>query len=315
MLKSSPDWLIVQGMRRLPLVMIWLFISASVNAQQPRSQNPSPMQETARTHGRVQEKPWKGLHLILTEPLTKPVDLFLAKERRRGRLHLLVHFHGAAFVLQNALLDMGNDWAGINVQLGSGSRVYEEPFSDPARFRALIAAGQTALGRQLGVEVRFDRIVLSGFSAGYGAVEAILTDPGNYNQVDAVLLLDGIHASYVPEGRVLSEGGKIREEDMRVFTALARDAARPDTRKRFVMTHSEIFPGTFVSTTEATDYVLQKLPLRRVPVLRWGPRGMQQISEARRGHFQVLGFAGNTAPDHIDHIHALGHFLKLLLEM
>ncbi len=281
--------------------------------QQPAAQNPSPMKETARAHRRVQEKAWPGLHLTLGEPFAKPVDLFAAKKRRM-RFHLIVHFHGAAYILQDALLRTGSDWVGINVNLGSGSRVYGEPFADPARFLALIAAGQAALGKELGTEVTFDRIVLSGFSAGYGSVKAILDDPDNYSRVDAVLLLDGIHASYVPEGRVLSQGGSIREEDLRTFTALARDAARPESRKKFLLTHSEIFPGTFVSTTEATDYLLQTLQVRRTPVLRWGPLGMQQISEGRRGHFQVLGFAGNTAPDHIDHFHALADFLKLLLK-
>ncbi len=299
--------------RFLALFVITFLAAPPAAAQQRSGQNPSPMKETARAHRRVQEKAWPGLHLILAEPLSKPVDLFAGK-KRRARFHLLVHFHGAAYILQDALVRTGSDWVGINVNLGSGSRVYGEPFADPARFRALIATGQAALGKELAADVTFDRIVLSGFSAGYGAVKAILDDPDNYNRVAAVLLLDGIHASYVPEGRVLAEGGSIREEDLRIFAALARDAARSESRKKFLLTHSEIFPGTFVSTTEATDYLLQTLQIKRTPVLRWGPLGMQQISEAQRGHFQVHGFAGNTAPDHIDHFHALRDFLKLLLQ-
>ena len=49
------------------------------------------------------------------------------------------------------------------------------------------------------------------------------------------------------------------------------------------------------STTETTDYLVETLGLHRKPVLRWGPHGMQQLSEARKGHFAVLGFAGNSA--------------------
>ena len=37
---------------------------------------------------------------------------------------------------------------------------------------------------------------------------------------------------------------------------------------------------------------------------------MQQLSEARRGGFDVLGFAGNSAPDHVDHLYALGEWLR-----
>ena len=43
--------------------------------------------------------------------------------------------------------------------------------------------------------------------------------------------------------------------------------------------------------------------------LKRAPLGMQQLSEARRGGFRLLGFAGNSAPDHVDHLYALGAWL------
>ena len=73
-----------------------------------------------------------------------------------------------------------------------------------------------------------------------------------------------------------------------------------------------MFPGTFVSTTEATDYLMGQLGMVRTPVLEWGPLGMQLLSRARRGPFEVLGFAGNSAQDHVDHLHSLFYFLDLL---
>jgi hypothetical protein len=33
---------------------------------------------------------------------------------------------------------------------------------------------------------------------------------------------------------------------------------------------------------------------------------MQQLSASGRGGLQVIGFAGNSAPDHLDHLYALG---------
>ena len=41
---------------------------------------------------------------------------------------------------------------------------------------------------------------------------------------------------------------------------------------------------------------------------------MQQLSETRKGSFVVLGYAGNSAPDHIDQFHAIGAFLVTLFE-
>ena len=95
---------------------------------------------------------------------------------------------------------------------------------------------------------------------------------------------------------------------MESWLLLARAAMRGE--KRFVVTHSEIFPGTFASTTETADWLLRELGVRRTPVLRWGPRGMQQLSEVRSGGFALLGFAGNSAPDHVDHLHALPELLS-----
>jgi hypothetical protein len=41
---------------------------------------------------------------------------------------------------------------------------------------------------------------------------------------------------------------------------------------------------------------------------------MQQLSEVRAGQFELLGFAGNSAPDHIDQLHAMPELLKRLLK-
>ena len=95
------------------------------------------------------------------------------------------------------------------------------------------------------------------------------------------------------------------------FLTLARQAERGALR--FVMTHSEVFPGTFASTTECADWLLERLALRRTPVLEWGPMGMQLLSRTRSGGFEVLGFAGNSAPDHLDHLHGMAGFLPSLL--
>jgi len=40
---------------------------------------------------------------------------------------------------------------------------------------------------------------------------------------------------------------------------------------------------------------------------------MQQLSEIRKGRFELLGFAGNSAPDHVDHLHAMPELLARVL--
>lgn len=79
-----------------------------------------------------------------------------------------------------------------------------------------------------------------------------------------------------------------------------------------IVTHSEIFPGTFASTTETAGYLLSVLHLARRPLLRWGPMRTQQLNAARAGGFLLIGHVGNSAPDHVDQLHSLPEYLEWL---
>ena len=95
---------------------------------------------------------------------------------------------------------------------------------------------------------------------------------------------------------------------------LRRWSRLSNSRKNFLFTHSEIFPGTYASTTESADYLIAKIGIKNEAVLKWGPLGMQQLGDARLNNCRIMGFAGNTAPDHIDHLHALYYFLNILMK-
>jgi hypothetical protein len=83
-------------------------------------------------------------------------------------------------------------------------------------------------------------------------------------------------------------------------------------KKRLIITHSEIFPGTYASTTETADALLRQWDLTPHPVVRWGPMGTQMLSETKSGRLLVVGFAGNSAPDHVDQLHSLPEYLRWL---
>ncbi len=290
------------------------FLLAQPNdAPQPAAQNPSPMVEKTRAHERIPQQNHPGLEFKISDILPKAVEVFIPQKRCQAKaFDLLLHFHGAGFIVQQAATKHRNALVAATVNLGGGSGVYNNAFEDSTKFSALIAALQDSLEKKLARPVTLRKIILSGFSAGYGAIRRIISTPQNFAAGEAILLLDGIHASYVPERRVLAEGGQIDSSGVAAFIQFAAEAARKNSNKKFLITHSEIFPGTFVSTTEATDFILQTLGITRRAVLKWGPLGMQQLSLAQQHHFAVLGFAGNTAPDHVDHLHALDYFLKML---
>ena len=291
-------------MRSLLFIFGILATTASILAQ-PARQDPSPMTDSTRPHPRIAKIEVAGKRVALQS--LKGATLFTsAKFKSRASVPLIIHFHGAPWLVERHIAVETPRAALITVQLGAGSSAYGRPFADAGLFPKLIDEAR----KELGDVKSWSSITLTGFSAGYGAIRAILRQPENYTKITNVLLLDGIHASYEPEGKVLADGGVIAPADLDSFVEFAKDAVAG--KKTFVLTHSEIFPGTFVSTTECTEYLLRQINIKRVPKLREGPMGMQQLSAIRREQFFVFGYAGNSAPDHVDFLHAMPFWFKFL---
>ncbi len=227
--------------------------------------------------------------------------LFLPKALPlKGAVPLLIHFHGGDWLAEVAAARQG--MAVLTVQLGSGSAVYGKPFADPKRFGELLREIETKANLRVGA------VTLSGWSAGYGAVRAILKTPDGFARVQGVVLLDGMHAGYADKDKK-----QVVAEHVEVFVKFAKEAAAG--KKRMLISHSEIVPGAYASTTETADYLLAQLELPRQASRHVGPVRMQQRSEARRGRLLVLGFVGDAAPDHVDHLYALPDYLKTLAQL
>ncbi len=214
---------------------------------------------------------------------------------------ILFFFHGGTWLPEVAA--SRNIVAVATVQAGSGSTAYARLFDDASRFPALLKEAESQAG------IHFGRDMLGEWSAGCGAIRQILKAPDSYARMDGALMIDGIHSDYVDgtPGRLES---KIGGENLQIWPLLARDAMAG--RKSSMVTHSKVFPGTFVSTTETTDYLLKQLRLARRAVLKWGPMGPQQLSEARAGQFLLAGYAGNLGAPSCRPIAQSAVFLKWL---
>jgi hypothetical protein len=286
---------------------------ATPPASQPAMpQQASPMVETTRAHERLSPGILSGDTLSFMGPGGRPVALHVPRAAwHADSLRLVVHFFGAAWLPMQAVDALGNERVAAVVNLGGGSGIYHRTFADPSAFPALLDSVRANVARRAGRVAPMAPVTLTAFSAGHGAVRVILRDPSLAERVGAVLLLDGLHTSYVPEGRPLADGGVLDSTNLVALRDFARRARRGEAR--LLIAHSTIFPGTYASTTETADWLLASLGLRRTPVLQWGPRGMQQLSAVRSGGFEVRGYAGNSAPDHIDHLHAMPELLAALL--
>ena len=281
--------------------MILLLAACASAGPKPVPQNPSPMVENARTHERVQQRPLAGKRFTIDGVLPKPVEVDITPSCTTS-CDLMIHFLGEPWLPMQAAEDFRWPIVMAVVNLGAGSRRYSEPFLDPSAFPRLVDAIKAQ-------SPQIRAIYLSGFSAGYGALREILTQ--RPDDIAGVLVVDGMHTGYIPDRKVLAEGGKIEEPKLLPFLHYAERAASGE--KRMIITHSEIFPGTFASSTETSDWLLQQLGMKATPLVQWGPHGMQQLSEAKKGSLLVMGFAGNSAPDHIDQLHGITAWLPMLL--
>lgn len=261
-------------------------------------QNPSPMVEHTRAHPRLEQKAPDGRR----EKLALGTLFLPARLRLKSPTSLLIFFHGPAFVPELAATQHGK-MAVVTIHIGAGSGVYVKAFLDPAVFGALLREAENKAG------VKFAPITVAGWSAGCGAIRQIMSTAAYYDRISNTIMIDGIHTGYAG-GKPGPLESQIEPDNLRIYVKLARDAIAG--KKRVIITHSEIFPGTFASTTETADYILKELGLRRRPLVRWGPKQTQELSEVRAGRFLLIGFAGNSAPDHVDQLHSLPEYLKWL---
>jgi hypothetical protein len=216
---------------------------------------------------------------------------------------LLVHFHGAPSSLEPTFERSDVDAVFVILNLGLGSGRYDEAFRYGASFDALLTRTTVALRDMCpNAAPQAARVGLSAWSAGYGAVFRILERDAN--RVDAVLLADGLHASFAPGGK--SEH-RIALEQIAPFLTYADDAVAG--KKLFAITHSAI-ETPYASTTQTADFLLAQESAERERVNAPGPRpSMKPSSRADAGDFHVMGFEGGNEKAHCDHLHAFGDTL------
>ncbi len=299
-------------------VLLILFIASAIfpfqrSGQCQTRQNPSPMIEKIRLHHRIPKQTVPGTIVSMNFLFATDQPLFIPDSTQKATtIDLLIHFHGAPYIIQYAAFRQEILMAALTINLGSGSSRYESPFRDGKNFEFLIHQCRDSLLQRIPGFHSIHQVFISAFSAGYGAIRGILQNRKNWRLIDGVILLDGLHTDYVPDGTLIADGGHLNIEKLIPFVSFAEEAVSGS--KRMLVTHSAIFPGTYASTTECTQYIIESLGLQRIPVLRWGPLGMQQLAECRRTKFAIWTFAGNTAPDHIDHLHAFFYFLNRFLK-
>lgn len=222
-----------------------------------------------------------------------------------GRVNVALHLHGAATAVEPAIEETG--WSAVLIVFNrSGlSSAYAKPFSDPLLFPRLLDQAIKALGdRYPGQPLKVDKVLVSSFSAGFGGVREILKTPASFDRIDALVLADSLYCGYQGDPAT-----KTLDPDlMSVFERFAREAAAG--RKRLLVTHSAQVPEGYASTTETADSLINATGAAvESKDVDWGG-DWRQTRRAVKGRFEVLGFAGAEAADHLRHLRRIGALWK-----
>ncbi|MBI1348925.1 hypothetical protein GC163_21850 [bacterium] len=244
------------------------------------------------------------LRISATQRLGKGSLVVMEKPGLETR-HVLLHFHGAHETVAKAFRRSEISAVLVVVNFSGLSEAYAKPFAEDPELldRILSEAAILAQHDPATPPPTWDRLSLSSFSAGYGAIREILKQPQAFERISAIVTADSIYAGL----RQPSEPRAVDERNMQGFLEFAKRAAQGE--KTFVLSHSAQ-PTPYASTTETADYLLQSLSIERVredqsePL----PDGLRPTSHAQRGHFEVLGFAGETGKDHMQHLYQIDRF-------
>ena len=109
--------------------------------------------------------------------------------------HLLIHFHGAPETVKEAFSRSELDAALAVVNFPGLSSAYSQPFQmDAGLFQQILQHSRNAVTNSPVADHAkpWQRISISSFSAGYGAVREILKAPSQFDQVAAIVAADSM---------------------------------------------------------------------------------------------------------------------------
>jgi hypothetical protein len=231
-----------------------------------------------------------------------------------GHFDLLIHYHGNVQLIEDSVVAAKLNALVLIINLGDGSGRYSEPLRNPRAFDTLLD-GIEDRAAELGLKApRIRRLALSAWSAGYGAVYFILNSRSRLDRIDAVLLMDGMHGSFVAGSNT-----QVHPISLEPFVRFGRRAMANE--KLMVVTHSAIqtvgYPDSTRSASallvtlgvarQAVDPVQASPPEVELPVAKKSfPTGeyrtLRVITEAHRGDLHVYGCSGGGKGDHIAHL-------------
>jgi len=218
---------------------------------------------------------------------------------------LLVHFHGDPQTVWNNAKYAHLNAVIVTVNYSGLSSAYSTPFSNAALFQSLLDEALTKVRQQADFSdtLEWDKLAVSSFSAGYGAVREILATASYRNQIDALLAADSLYATTAGDGTPLDS----QMANYKTFATLAKNGDRT-----FLLSHSQVLTYTYENTEETGNELLQHLGVAANSVNANGLGTLHFYRQAQAGNFRLWGASGADGDAHLEHLRYIGEFLKEL---
>ena len=231
-----------------------------------------------------------------------------------GGIDVVFHFHGARLAEREwRRTELGA--VVVDADFGGASTAFSDAMERPDRFGEMLDEVMTRVRARTGLpELHVRRLALVSFSAGYAAVARVLAQPRYLDRIDAVVLLDSLHAPYVDDiPRGASEHGipfrhLIDRRALAPFIEFGRLATQG--KKLLIVTHSDILPPDYGSTTETAFTLTVAIDARLEPAQGRTERGMWRSDASDARDYHMRGFWGATPEAHVEHLHLLDDMVR-----
>jgi hypothetical protein len=222
-----------------------------------------------------------------------------------GGFDVVIHFHGREAV-RHAFVEVARGAVLVGVDLGNSSAPYQRAFDRPEAFTGLLEQVTRALAQQSGDgRAHIRHLAVSSWSAGQGAVRKIVAQFGP--RIDAVVLLDSLHSGYER-----GSGHRVSEAPIAGVIEFAARAANGGPT--LFLSHSQIVPPGYPSTTEVADHIVAAVNGTRTPRQGVTPLGAELASGFDRGGMHVRGYLGGDKAAHCAHVELLAEVVRDYLE-
>lgn len=215
-----------------------------------------------------------------------------------SKVTLTIHFHGAAWFAIDEHRARGLKEPLLAVYAGEGSTVYRRAFEDPDAWPRVLSHVLAELNAPLDATV--ERVDMTSFSAGYGAVRELLRQQDPPKTIRRILLADSMYASFTSD----TDHAPL-ESQITPFVEFAKSAMLG--KKGFVITCSLVPTEGYADSASCAKALVAAVggSFRRPP---FSPEMLNKLypdypllTVFDQGGFHVWRYRGSDAMAHMTH--------------